>query len=84
MRRATAHGMWNLENGKDLDRDPAPEPLLAPPPGHRWEVRWSSEDPQYGGTGTQPLTAAGNPHFHGHAAVLLSPVPHEEEQEIPP
>ena len=29
-----------------------PEPLLAAPPGRRWRVRWSSDDPAYGGGGT--------------------------------
>ena len=45
----------------NLDRtvhlDPAPEPLLAPPPGMRWTTRWSSESPRYGGLGTPPLDA---------------------------
>jgi maltooligosyltrehalose trehalohydrolase len=31
-----------------------PEPLLARLPGLRWEVLWSSESPQYGGTGAPP------------------------------
>jgi maltooligosyltrehalose trehalohydrolase len=26
---------------------PAPEPLLAPPPGFEWELLWSSESPRY-------------------------------------
>ncbi len=41
--------------GRDLRLDPAPEPLLAPPWGTRWEIVWSSEDPSYGGDGTPPL-----------------------------
>jgi maltooligosyltrehalose trehalohydrolase len=41
--------------GRDLIYDPAPEPLLAPPPDQEWEVLWSSEDPAYGGRGTPPL-----------------------------
>jgi maltooligosyltrehalose trehalohydrolase len=28
---------------------PASEPLLAPPPGCRWETLWTSESPRYGG-----------------------------------
>ena len=31
--------------GKDLDFDPAPEPLLAPPSETEWKNLWSSEDP---------------------------------------
>ena len=30
-----------------------PEPLLAPPEGHDWELLWSSEHPAYGGNGAQ-------------------------------
>jgi maltooligosyltrehalose trehalohydrolase len=40
--------------GSDLDLEPAPEPLLAPLAGMRWEVLWSSEDPRYGGGGAPP------------------------------
>ena len=29
-----------------------PEPLLAPPAGHRWTLKWSSEANEYGGLGT--------------------------------
>jgi len=38
--------------GRTLHLDPAPEPLLAPPAGARWMLRWSSEAPEYGGEGT--------------------------------
>jgi maltooligosyltrehalose trehalohydrolase len=31
---------------------PASEPLLAPPSGHKWETLWTSESPRYGGTTT--------------------------------
>jgi maltooligosyltrehalose trehalohydrolase len=40
--------------GLDLTLEPAPEPLLAPLTGSRWEVLWSSEDPRYGGAGAPP------------------------------
>jgi maltooligosyltrehalose trehalohydrolase len=39
----------------DLLLEVAPEPLLAPPLGARWELAWSSEHPRYGGTGALPL-----------------------------
>ncbi len=46
--------------GADLDYRPAPEPLLAPPVGHSWELLWSSDAPLYGGPGViEPLTEAG-------------------------
>ena len=41
--------------GRDLIYDPAPQPLLAPPPDQEWEILWSSEDPAYGGRGAPPL-----------------------------
>jgi maltooligosyltrehalose trehalohydrolase len=41
--------------GRDLLLHSPNEPLLAPPPGRRWQLLWSSESPQYGGSGTPPL-----------------------------
>jgi maltooligosyltrehalose trehalohydrolase len=55
----------------------APEPLLAPPEGRRWDALWSSEDPRYGGDGTPPLATEGPWTLVGHAAVLLRAVPEE-------
>jgi maltooligosyltrehalose trehalohydrolase len=53
--------------GRDLHLDPAPEPLLAPPPGFaRWETVWCSEatpEPEIDGTWN----------IAGEAAVLLEP-----------
>jgi maltooligosyltrehalose trehalohydrolase len=46
--------------GADLDYRPAPEPLLAPPVGRSWSLRWSSDAPEYGGPGViEPLTESG-------------------------
>ncbi|HKO93772.1 MAG TPA: malto-oligosyltrehalose trehalohydrolase [Polyangiaceae bacterium] len=45
--------------GADLDLDPAPEPLLAPPSGSDWSLILSSEDVKYGGAGFAPPHAAG-------------------------
>jgi maltooligosyltrehalose trehalohydrolase len=60
--------------GTDLRLLPAPEPLLAPPPGFRWELLWSSESPRYGGRGTPPVeTEAWN--LAGEAAVVMAPRP---------
>jgi maltooligosyltrehalose trehalohydrolase len=58
--------------GADLSLYSAPEPLLAPPAGTAWEVRWSSEDPSYGGMGTAPLETDENWRIPGQAAVLLA------------
>jgi maltooligosyltrehalose trehalohydrolase len=65
--------------GADLHLDPAPEPLIAPPEGMRWQILWSSEDPRYGGTGTPGLDSEDNWHIPGHAAAALRPTPTEQE-----
>jgi maltooligosyltrehalose trehalohydrolase len=69
-----------LNLAADLDLRPAPEPLLAPPAGHRWQLLWSSEEPAYGGHGTPPVAdgADGGWRVPGHAAVVLLAVPGEE------
>jgi maltooligosyltrehalose trehalohydrolase len=59
--------------GRDLHLDPAPEPLLAPPGGRRWAVRWSSEAPRYGGSGTAPPDTEANWRLPGEAALVLIP-----------
>ena len=41
---------------KRLPLEPAPEPLLAPPFGFRWETLWTSDSPRYGGPGETQLT----------------------------
>ncbi|HEY7716393.1 MAG TPA: malto-oligosyltrehalose trehalohydrolase [Candidatus Binatia bacterium] len=61
--------------GRDLHLDAAPEPLLAPPEGQRWDTLWSSEDPRYGGSGTPPLETDDGWRIPGHAAVALMPQP---------
>jgi maltooligosyltrehalose trehalohydrolase len=62
--------------GRDLRLDVAPEPLLAPPSGRQWSVRWSSEDPAYGGDGTPEIESeSGSWRLPGHAAVVLAPAP---------
>ena len=46
--------------GADCNYRPAPEPLLAPPDGRLWSLRWSSDAPEYGGPGViEPLTETG-------------------------
>jgi maltooligosyltrehalose trehalohydrolase len=59
--------------GLDLNLNPAPEPLLAPPENRLWEVLWSSEDPRYGGSGTPALETEDNWRIPGHAAVVMTP-----------
>ena len=59
--------------GPDLDLNPAPEPLLAPPEGKAWGILWSSEDSRYGGSGTPPVDTREGFQIPGHAAVALCP-----------
>jgi maltooligosyltrehalose trehalohydrolase len=62
--------------GVDLQLDPAPDPLLAPPADHRWSLVFSTEEPEYGGTGTPPPDTEREGWFvPGRSAVLLKPVP---------
>jgi maltooligosyltrehalose trehalohydrolase len=49
--------------------------LLAPPAEALWHVRWSSDDPRYGGAGTPPVETRHNWRIPGHAAVVLEPRP---------
>lgn len=60
--------------GSDLELNPAPEPLLAPPEGRVWQAILSSEDYAYGGTGTPPLETKNGWCIPGRATVALRPV----------
>ena len=59
--------------GTDLDRPSIAEPLLAPPDGTDWLVRWSSEDPAYGGGGTPALWPRGSWRIPGESGMVLAP-----------
>jgi len=59
--------------GRDWRLEPAPEPLLAPPEGMRWEILWSSEAPRYGGSGIVALDPEEPWLVPGQAAVALVP-----------
>jgi maltooligosyltrehalose trehalohydrolase len=64
-----------LNLGRDLPLVPAPEPLLAPPAGARWRLRWSSEATRYGGEGTPSSATACDQTWRlpGGAALVLAP-----------
>jgi maltooligosyltrehalose trehalohydrolase len=58
--------------GSDTLLDPAPEPLLAPPPTSCWHLAWSSENPRYGGHGAvSPVFDDNRWRVPGRCAVLL-------------
>jgi len=58
--------------GADLVAGSFAEPLVAPAEGHQWHVRWSSEDPRYGGTGTPEIVGEAGWRIPGHSAVVLA------------
>ena len=60
--------------GRTVHLDPAPEPLLAPPDGNSWRTLWSSEDIQYGGSGTPPLETEENWTIPAESSVVLMPI----------
>ena len=70
-----------LNLGRDLHLSSVPEPLLAPPVGHTWQILWSSEHPRYGGTGTPALEVKDGWRIPGQAAVALGPVPREKRND---
>jgi maltooligosyltrehalose trehalohydrolase len=61
--------------GVELDRPVLPEPLSAPPAGHRWVPRWSSQDPLYGGGGTPAIILDIGWRLPAESAVLFAAAP---------
>jgi maltooligosyltrehalose trehalohydrolase len=61
----------NLE--RDLILHETPEPLLAPPEGRSWHVRWFSDEARYGGCGIAPVETDDGWRIPGEAAVVLGP-----------
>jgi maltooligosyltrehalose trehalohydrolase len=59
--------------GPDLDLDPIPEPLLAPPAEGPWSVAWSSEAAAYGGRGVVPLPPDGGWALPAECTLFLKP-----------
>jgi maltooligosyltrehalose trehalohydrolase len=62
---------------------PASEPLLAPPPGCRWETLWTSESQRYGGAGTVATAAPDQWILPPESAVAVRPVSvHSKDQRL--
>jgi maltooligosyltrehalose trehalohydrolase len=58
--------------GTETHLGPVSEPLLAPPEGCRWHLRWSSEQVRYGGSGVvSPEDDQGGWNLPGQSAVFL-------------
>jgi maltooligosyltrehalose trehalohydrolase len=65
--------------GADLDYNPAPEPLIAPPAGMAWRLLLCTESPEYGGCGAAEYEVKGrNWQIPGNAAALFAPVRRED------
>jgi len=60
--------------GERLSLEPAPEPLLAPPFGFRWETLWTSDSPRYGGPGAIQVTSDEHWLLPSEVAIALHPV----------
>jgi maltooligosyltrehalose trehalohydrolase len=61
--------------GADLHRTSIADPLIAPPAGTAWSLRWSSEDPAYGGRGTPAIQPDSQWVFPAESAIVLAPGP---------
>ncbi|NNM73600.1 malto-oligosyltrehalose trehalohydrolase [Enterovirga sp. DB1703] len=60
--------------GPDLVRRSIAEPLLAPPPAASgWALRFSTENPRYGGQGTPKIITDCGWRIPAHSSVLLAP-----------
>jgi maltooligosyltrehalose trehalohydrolase len=92
LRFFTADGMDRLlivNLGRDLLLEVIPEPLLAAPPGMQWEPIFSTEEARFGGNGSPPPEARGEPwrlpgeawRVAGHSAVVLKPIPAAVSQD---
>lgn len=66
------HQLLLVNLGRDIAMAVIPEPLLAPPDGHRWTLQWSSEHPQYGGAGRHHFDPQGIWILPADCAMLLS------------
>jgi maltooligosyltrehalose trehalohydrolase len=69
--------------GSGITRGSFAEPLLAPPPGTDWTLRWSSEDPAYGGDGTPDTWPDGWWVIPGESTLVLSPGPKRPRHPLP-
>jgi maltooligosyltrehalose trehalohydrolase len=60
--------------GSDLVAGGFAEPLVAPPSReYAWQLRWSSEDPAYGGVGAPDVVTREGWRIPGHSATVLAP-----------
>ena len=76
LRYSGDHGSGDLllivNLGVDQRQGTIAEPLLAPVDERGWRLRWSSEHPDYGGTGIPEPVTDGVWQIPGHAAIVLA------------
>jgi maltooligosyltrehalose trehalohydrolase len=72
--------LFLMNLGREMHLSPIPEPMLAPPAGCHWELLWTSEKVEYGGSGTPAqLETERFWRLQGNAAVVLTPVENGEK-----
>jgi maltooligosyltrehalose trehalohydrolase len=59
--------------GRDLAAACFAEPLIAPPDGYAWRLRWSTDHPRYGGPGVTEVVTDVGWRIPGHSATILRP-----------
>ncbi len=69
--------------GADICRGSFAEPLMAPPDGADWALRWASENPRYGGRGTPDTWPDNSWMIPGECALVLSPGPKRLRHPLP-
>lgn len=79
---AEEHGdrLLVINLGTDLHLDPAPEPLLAPLDGMKWEPLLATEHPLYGGCGSAPADTEENWRIPGHSALVFRGIRGEQNR----
>lgn len=81
--RGSADRMLLFNLGADHEPRSLAEPLAAPPEGMRWVLKWSSEDPRYGGQGVRGPRAGHDMFFAGQAAELFELAPDVQPTPTP-
>jgi maltooligosyltrehalose trehalohydrolase len=66
-----------------IDRSSFAEPLVAPPHGADWRLRWSSDDAAYGGPGNTDLFPDDSWRIPAESAVVLIPGPCRPSRQLP-
>jgi maltooligosyltrehalose trehalohydrolase len=64
--------------GDEVLLAPAPEPLLAPPQEHGWQLLWSSDDAKYGGRGKAAVARADGWILPAESATVLKADDHAQ------